>query len=867
MDELADKYRRMAEFGQANAESATLGFRAPSPQDRIHKAAEGEALNAAQTAENQNTRRLQSVDGLAAEGARYNEIKDTRNENPIYDVAGNSDIGRGVLGGLVRGVGTVAEGTGFLTDAIVGNPISKGLEALGKGITAKGQAGLDTRSLDTQYAIEDTRIGGNILTGEGLTFGKDPSIAGLLHQVIPSIAEMAPQLAALFMSGGAGIATSVGTGVAQAGISQGNQNYEEIMGKSENEMFKFSDAYKELRQFNPNISHEEAQREIADTGKISSAVTGGIIGGAGGAMTRYLWKGAPLANRAATRAGAAGTAESGGARAAASAPTRNIESAGRGVSASAERAGRGVTQPTAATNLSTVPGQTARTGTQNAAREAKAAAVRQANRESAEQSLKLSRANALAAKQGLPKVTSAQLNRQTGQALKPTKPVPKPPATRPVNNNLGVQGRGTGIAATTQRQLAERGRRALQGRGNRAVAQTGQQSRALVAGKTPSRALTVTSPRINPTGAPLNTASRRAAAASAQAAEETAERVGAQTANTLLINTLGQRAIAGFFEEGIEEAAEGIGATLAVNAAIGSEMEVGRDSFGDFILGGITGASINATGVLRGAASEKVVKKAVERAEKVIARRREKSETTDADLAVATELQQEIEDKVVNEQYDDVVNDWDKYPPDVVAAALATKASDAATTPQTKAKIDRAMAVMEQKAEAAVKLDEALTNQSVDSYFDEKVEEANSQLQKMTAGLDNLKTEQEKTRAKAIMKKISDYITVQETMRGAQALITPKMRKQQLARNKKALQVIQNGAAITTNESNIVNKAKVTELVDQATDKEAEPKKRVEAANVLVNRALTNPEEVSDADLEALQSSNIALSASTQRSN
>ena len=243
--------------------------------------------------DNDERERQQNSEGWEAairQAARARQIRDAQNNSILPD----SNIVRDVAGGMLKGFSSVGEFAGYATNEIAPNKFSQALERVGKKGQAAGQEIQNANDLDLQNQVEASRITGNLFTGENLSRGEAPSLRGLFHQVLPAIAEMAPQLASLIVGGAPGAALSVATGIAQAGTSQGNEQWEAIMQKSEAEMMKFSTSYNQLREQNPNMTHAEAKREIADTGKIYATVVGGTIGGVGGAATRWLWQGAPL---------------------------------------------------------------------------------------------------------------------------------------------------------------------------------------------------------------------------------------------------------------------------------------------------------------------------------------------------------------------------------------------------------------------------------------------------------------------------------------------------------------------------------------------------------------------------------------------
>ena len=266
---------------------------------------------------------------------QLNQIQKQQDLGSLAQLGTDNDIARTLLGSLQTGTGSVAEavsytgglaakGFGF-AEALTGglgnvvlrklglednskiNQIknayqairepaadalestNQGIRTVGKFVSSEGEALLDARDVNTLQAIEDSTPTGSLFDTKPITFGSNPSAAGYGYQALGILGEFAPQAAGLLAKSpkvAAAIAAAIGGG--QAGIGQAKESESYILSLSEIELRRGSHLYNEIRNENPEITHEDARKEVAEVGKAAAFGTGAVIGAIGGAATSFI---------------------------------------------------------------------------------------------------------------------------------------------------------------------------------------------------------------------------------------------------------------------------------------------------------------------------------------------------------------------------------------------------------------------------------------------------------------------------------------------------------------------------------------------------------------------------------------------------
>jgi len=230
----------------------------------------------------------------------------------------DSDTVRLGVGGAMSGTGSVLAAPGWILDQ-AGQLIESGLMAAGLedqvravnqkfvdwGISAPSEAfkgvggwlkegGQELQKAvdaSTQYSFDQSTPTGDITDTSSWSLGENPSLEGYGLQLTKILGEFAPQAAGLVARSPEKAMQIMGAiGGLQAGEGQASDTVDAIMQMDEATLTEASDLYRELREDTPELTHEQAQQEVARTAGAASFMGGALVGTAGGAATGYILK-------------------------------------------------------------------------------------------------------------------------------------------------------------------------------------------------------------------------------------------------------------------------------------------------------------------------------------------------------------------------------------------------------------------------------------------------------------------------------------------------------------------------------------------------------------------------------------------------
>lgn len=236
----------------------------------------------------------------------------------VASLGTDSDTARLVTGGAMSGTGAVIGAPGWIADQ-AGRLIESGLMASGLedqvrtvnqkfaewGIGAPSEAFKQTGDwlkeggreiqgavqASTQYQMDQSTPTGDVTSPSSWSLGESPSLEGYGLQMAKILGEFAPQAAGLVAKSPEKAMQIMGAiGGLQAGEGQASDTVDTIMQMDESTLTESSDLYRELREDNPELTHEQAQQEVARTAGAASFMGGALVGTAGGAATGYILK-------------------------------------------------------------------------------------------------------------------------------------------------------------------------------------------------------------------------------------------------------------------------------------------------------------------------------------------------------------------------------------------------------------------------------------------------------------------------------------------------------------------------------------------------------------------------------------------------
>jgi len=228
----------------------------------------------------------------------------------------DSDTVRQVTGGAMSGTGSVIGAPGWIAEqagrliesglvkAGLGDQVravnekfeewgiaapSEGFKGLGNWLKEGGQTVQESIRAESQYEIDQSTPTGDVLEPGSWSLGDNPSLEGYALQMSRILGEFAPQAAGLLAKSPETAVKLMGAiGGLQAGEGQASAQVDNIMASDEATLMEASDLYRELREDNPDMTHEQAQQEVARTAGAAAFMGGALVGTAGGAATGYI---------------------------------------------------------------------------------------------------------------------------------------------------------------------------------------------------------------------------------------------------------------------------------------------------------------------------------------------------------------------------------------------------------------------------------------------------------------------------------------------------------------------------------------------------------------------------------------------------